>query len=593
MALRATPRQSKLFPSPLPSKGFALLLIFFLSLFISSATAQLSSEQQIKVDLTLEKDPTKRVNLLLKLVDEYRYDQPERALSLALQAQELSDSITYQKGLMVSNRKLAGLYWALSDYSSAMECANTTLAIAQQLEDHRERAGIIRTMGIILKPLGENKKAVEYFFESLQLYEELKDSMGLAQVYNSIGTTFSEQNEWDSAIEYFEKALVIFRQTHNLMGIAGALNNIAIVLPKDSSNLKDKKSLLFEAVRINQQIGQKYWEAINYENLGSIYLESQMLDSAYYYLAKSKEILVALKSMPHLADNLILLSDYYIQLDNYDKALEYGQQALEIGLSHGLPNNIMNSLNQCAKIYLLRADTVKAYKHSIRYQQIKDSLEKQNSYTRITHLEKLYEMDKLDQERKYLYHRQIFRYTLTLIGVIALAIGIVTTLVVRHRFRLKDETLKRKELNNDLELKEKELTLSVMSLMKQNEILANLGVKLKNMQKSSQEDETKKVIRNIIKELKATSEKEIEQELEIRFKQVHGEFYQNLLKQFPDLTPNELKLCAYLRLNLSSKDISDLTGQRVATIEIARSRLRKKLGISHSQTSLVTFLSQC
>ncbi len=588
--LRTEPKDVTL----LSSKGHALLVFIFLSLFMPSiAAAQLSNEQQIKVDLTLEKDPVKRVNLLLQLVDEYKYDQPERALSLALQAQVLSDSVSYHKGLMVSNRKLAGLYWALSDYSNAMECANRTLEIAQKLEDHLEKAGILRTMGLILKPLGENKKAVEHFFESLQLYEELKDSMGLAQVYNSIGTTFSEQNELDSAIEYFKKALAIFRQTHNMMGIAGALNNISIALPKDSSSVEEKKSLLFEAVRINQQIGQKYWEAINYENLGSIYLDSHMLDSAYYYLAKSKELVVALKSMPHLADNLILFSNYYIQLEDFDKALKFGQQALEIGLSHGLTNNVMNSLNQCAQVYLLRNDTVKAYEYIVKYHQVKDSLDEQNSYTRITHLEKLYEMNKLDQERKYLYHKQIFRVVLTLIGVIALAIGIVTTLVVRHRFRLKDETLKRKELNSELELKEKELTLSVMSLMKQNEILANLGVKLKNMQKNAQEDETKTVIRGIVKELKTTSEKEIEQELDIRFKQVHGDFYQKLLKQFPDLTPNELKLCAYLRLNLSSKDISDLTGQRVATIEIARSRLRKKLGISNSQTSLITFLSQC
>ena len=577
----------------LSSKGYGLLVIFLLLLFSpSTAAAQLSTEQQIKVDLTLEKDPIKRVDLLIKLIDEYIYDQPERALAVGLQAQRLADSISYHKGLMVSNRKLASIYWTLADYSNAMGSANQALIIAQEIGDNLEKAGILRTMGIVLKPLGENKKAVEYFFESLKLYEELKDTMGLAQVYNSIGTTFSEQNELVSAGEYFEKALAIFRQTHNMMGIAGALNNLAIVLPKDSSSHEAKKSLLFEAIRINQQIGQKYWEAINYENLGSIYLDSHMLDSAYYYLAKSKELVVALKSMPHLADNLLLFSDYYIQLEDYDKALKFGQQALEIGLAHGLPNNVMNSLNQCAQVYLLRNDTVKAYEYNIRYHHVKDSLDKQNSYTRITHLEKLYEMDKLDQERKYLYHKQVFRFVLTLIGVIVIAISIVTTLVVRHRFRLKDEALKRKELNSELELKEKELTLSVVSLMKQNEILADLGVKLKNMQKSADDDVAKAIIRSILKELKATSENEIEQELDIRFKQVHGDFYQKILKQYPDLTPNELKLCAYLRLNLSSKDISDLTGQQVSTIETARSRLRKKIGLSHSQTSLVAFLSQ-
>jgi len=52
-----------------------------------------------------------------------------------------------------------------------------------------------------------------------------------------------------------------------------------------------------------------------------------------------------------------------------------------------------------------------------------------------------------------------------------------------------------------------------------------------------------------------------------------------------------LKLCAFLRLNMSSKDIAELTGQRITTLETARYRLRQKLGIVNSEVSLVTFLS--
>jgi DNA-binding CsgD family transcriptional regulator len=62
--------------------------------------------------------------------------------------------------------------------------------------------------------------------------------------------------------------------------------------------------------------------------------------------------------------------------------------------------------------------------------------------------------------------------------------------------------------------------------------------------------------------------------------------------KYPDLTQSELKLCAFLRLNMSTKEISELTGQRILTIDHARYRLRKKLGISNSEINLVTFLSQ-
>ena len=78
----------------------------------------------------------------------------------------------------------------------------------------------------------------------------------------------------------------------------------------------------------------------------------------------------------------------------------------------------------------------------------------------------------------------------------------------------------------------------------------------------------------------------------MRFKEINAGFYDKLLNQYPDLTQSELKLCAYLRLNMSSKEISDLTGQRTETLEKARYRLRKKFELTNSEVNLVSFLSQ-
>jgi len=73
---------------------------------------------------------------------------------------------------------------------------------------------------------------------------------------------------------------------------------------------------------------------------------------------------------------------------------------------------------------------------------------------------------------------------------------------------------------------------------------------------------------------------------------VHKDFYDALLRRFPELTPSELKLCAFLKLNMTTKEISELTGQRLNTLENARYRLRQKLGITNSEANLVTFLAQ-
>ena len=96
----------------------------------------------------------------------------------------------------------------------------------------------------------------------------------------------------------------------------------------------------------------------------------------------------------------------------------------------------------------------------------------------------------------------------------------------------------------------------------------------------------------IARKLKKNAESEIWEEFELRFKQVHGDFYSKLLENFPDLSQGEQRLCAFLRLNMSTKEISDLTGQSISALEMARFRLRKKLGISSTDVNLAKFLSQ-
>lgn len=92
--------------------------------------------------------------------------------------------------------------------------------------------------------------------------------------------------------------------------------------------------------------------------------------------------------------------------------------------------------------------------------------------------------------------------------------------------------------------------------------------------------------------MKVHSNLKVWEEFEYVFVQVHPDFFETLGTRFPDLTPNEKRLSALLRLNLSTKDISNITHQSVHSITVARTRLRKKLGLSNTNENLVTFLCQ-
>ena len=68
-------------------------------------------------------------------------------------------------------------------------------------------------------------------------------------------------------------------------------------------------------------------------------------------------------------------------------------------------------------------------------------------------------------------------------------------------------------------------------------------------------------------------------EFETHFNAVHPDFYKKLNERFPELTVNDRRLSAFLKLKLSTKNISSLTGQSIKSIEVARSRLRKKFNL--------------
>jgi DNA-binding CsgD family transcriptional regulator len=176
-------------------------------------------------------------------------------------------------------------------------------------------------------------------------------------------------------------------------------------------------------------------------------------------------------------------------------------------------------------------------------------------------------------------------------GVGLLAIILILILMLKLEKQKKQKTEAEKNgLHEKLEFQNKELTTNVVYLSKMNELVLAIAEKLKKLD-LSEGSPNSRIIQSVISELEQTSNTETWKEFEMRFQNVHVDFYKKLGEQFPDLTPNELKLCAFMRLNMSTKEISALTYQSQNSITVARSRLRQKLGVTKDE-NLINFLSQ-
>ena len=150
--------------------------------------------------------------------------------------------------------------------------------------------------------------------------------------------------------------------------------------------------------------------------------------------------------------------------------------------------------------------------------------------------------------------------------------------------------LRNAKLEAEINFKNSEMASSAMHLVKKGELLTKIKSELSQMMKRLNDEqaiaETKKMIKSL------TEDEQIDDEWENftkHFDKVHSDFVVKLKEIHPGLTSNEIKLCTYLRMNLSTKEMAQLMNISVRGVEISRYRLRKKLGIT-SEVSLFDYL---
>ncbi len=138
--------------------------------------------------------------------------------------------------------------------------------------------------------------------------------------------------------------------------------------------------------------------------------------------------------------------------------------------------------------------------------------------------------------------------------------------------------IKNEKLKQDIESKNRELAISTMSIIKKNEVLSSIKKELKNI--TCEPKDTFSIIKLIDKNINNTKDWQFFEEA---FNNADKHFLDKVKKAHPNLTPNDLRFCAYLRLNLSSKEIAPLLNISVRSVEIKRYRLRKKMNLTHDQ----------
>ncbi len=202
----------------------------------------------------------------------------------------------------------------------------------------------------------------------------------------------------------------------------------------------------------------------------------------------------------------------------------------------------------------------------------------------------------------------VFCYVIAGLGVLAFAAFVVDRrLRMENAKKLEEEKKKRRvlelelqrirllqekdaikkdkdQLEEDVIYKSKELANYTMLLVKKRDLLTHMHDELKELREVVKNESGRQLIRDLIKKINMNlQDEEHIKVFEANFERVHHEFFTQLKANFPDLTAKELQLCAFVRMNLTNKEIASILNISVRGVETARYRLRKRLGLTQEE----------
>ncbi|MEI7595566.1 MAG: tetratricopeptide repeat protein [Bacteroidota bacterium] len=484
--------------------------------------------------------------------------------------------------------------FAFEKYSQALELIPQFDSSKQIKQKHR--ANIISNLGNIFAYQGLYSISLNNYTEAINIYYELNDINGQAVCLNNLGYVYETQKLYQKAKAYYWKAFFKNLLLKNKSGQAMNLANIGAIY--EALNKYDSALLFnYKSVEISKSLNNILEVGACYNAIGTIYLKKGEYKKALEYFQSFLITKQCSENSYPLAITYQNIGGYYYKIHQIDSSLLYYSRALKISSDIKAYTLIFDNAENLVKCYAEKQLFEKAYNTELIANIAKDTLNQQHTLQEISKQELKYSFELKQKENEYAQRRKEFKFW----GFIILLVGLITItilLIIRQRLIIFNKNLEEQNLlleNNvlqkEVEIKSKELTTNSLYLAKKNEILSQLEKQLQNVNKQSTNEAEKKFrIHEMINTVKSNTDENAWKDFEVRFNEVHTNFYENILKIYPKLSLNEKRLCAFLRLNMTTKEISSLTQQTPHSINIARFRLRKKLGLKPEE-SLETFLS--
>ncbi|MCF8414416.1 MAG: tetratricopeptide repeat protein [Melioribacteraceae bacterium] len=597
------------------------ILILTSLLFVINNSFRAQSEDITIEDLSsqVEKDD-KWVDGMNLLVEQIIDTETTSAKEYLTEVISVAEELGYKKGLVDANILFAYLLNTQNKFSEAIKILEKT---GGKVNDDSTLAKVEMAKGVIYYERSEYDSA-KIFLDRAEILLKGVENLTFAKIVNTRAGVYSKRGDYTRSIEEAVKAARIFSKYGDEKSLALTYNNIAA--RNCSLNLHSKAIGFYKmAIRLNEKNQDQNALTMNYINLGVTYKNLDSLDLALIYYQKGLENSKKLENPEYYyAQGYSNIASVYLAKDDFTEALKYYQKSLEVcreanivfgyvfvfvnlGQTYSHLGNysqaltsLDSSLHYAEKLNLVWEKSMiysiysevhekhNNFKEALSFLKkqkvISDSLMTSEKAEKILEIETKYETAL--KENSILKLESITNsqglYILYLIVGVLLLFALALWLYLRSKLisqKNKSIQLNEEKLQLELQIKNQSLihkAINVAQLEDNNELLK---LKLENIVINTDLDKNKE-LKKIIRNLDSSKENsEIWNEFELRFKETHGDFYSKLIQEFPNLTTTELKVISFIRLNMNTKEIAQLTNRSVSTIENTRNSIRRKMNL--------------
>lgn len=493
-------------------------------------------------------------------------DRNDSTLIYYKKSQRISENCSFDELLVKIYNGKANFYLRNEDYSLAAKELTLALKKAEVVKDKHYTGLIYNGFGIMYVSTKEFDKALEYFKKARDICIEVGDKKNEIGIYFNLANCYAEKSDYEQAQKNYEYLLEYYMDSGDTAQIINTLINMGIV--SREMGISKQAIAYFDTAN-------RYFESYNNTSL----LSSLKVEiGVYYYFENNFET-----SEKYLKNGFALAKGTYART-NRNLALKY------LSLLEEKRGNAAMAL-EYYKLYTIAKDSIMNSEIQKRIADIQWKYDFQKKENEHTLLQKRYEIKKTQND---------YLITLSaLLVIIAVMIVFMVRLSVKNlknSMKLKEleniqlqeridieeriNLLDRKRLQSEINAKNAELTATSLQLVQKNETLSDILEKLESVQKKDLWNQISfKEIKSIVQD-NLNMDQDWKKFKEV-FEKVHLNFFLNLKSQYPTLTENELRFCAFIKSNLQTKQIAKMLNINPSTVIVSRYRIRKKMHLEH------------